>query len=56
MENYKIVYKETLIYTFNVEANSPEEAKAVFEEKIAYGELDFSDGEIDTTEFIVKAV
>lgn len=56
MKNYKIVYKETLIHTFDVEASSEEEAKAVFEEKIAYGEFDFSDGEIDTTEFIVKAV
>ena len=54
MKNYQIVYKETLIHTFNVEANSEAEAKAVFEEKLAYGEFDFSDGEIDTTEFIIK--
>lgn len=56
MKNYKIVYKETLIHTFDVEASSEEEAKAVFEKKIAYGEFDFSDGEIDTTEFIIKEV
>ena len=54
MKTYTIVYKETLIHTFEVEANSPEEAKNVFEEKIAYGEFDFSDGEIDTTEFNIK--
>ena len=54
MKNYQIVYKETLIHTFNVEANSEAEAKVVFEEKLAYGEFDFSDGEIDTTEFSIK--
>ena len=53
-KTYKITYKETLIHTFEVEANSPEEAKALFEKKIAYGEFDFSDGEIDTTEFNIE--
>ena len=56
MKNYRIVYKETLIHTFDVEADSEEEAKEIFEEKIAYGEFDFSDGEIDETEFIIKEV
>lgn len=56
MKNYRIIYKETLIHTFDVEANSEEEAKEVFEGKIAYGEFDFSDGEIDTTEFIIKEI
>jgi hypothetical protein len=56
MRTYKIIYKETLIHTFEVDANSPEEAKVIFEEKIAYGEFDFSDGEIDETEFIIQEV
>lgn len=56
MRNYRIIYKETLIHTFDVEADSPEEAKEVFEESLTYGELDFSDGEIDTTEFIIKEI
>ena len=56
VKNYRIVYRETLIHTFDVEASSEEEAKAVFEEKITYGEFDFSGGEIDTTEFIIKEV
>lgn len=53
-KTYKIIYRETLIHTFEVEANSPEEAKALFEEKVAYGEFDFSDGEIDETEFNIE--
>ena len=56
MKNYRVIYKETLIHTFDVEADSPEEAKEVFEEKIAYGEFDFSDGEIDETEFSIKEI
>jgi hypothetical protein len=56
MKNYRVIYKETLIHTFGVEADSPEEAKEAFEEKIAYGEFDFSDGEIDETEFIIKEI
>ena len=56
MKNYKIIYKETLVHTFEVEANSPEEAKARFEENIAYGEFDFSCGEIDDTEFRVVEI
>ena len=56
MKNYRIVYKETLIHTFDVEADSEEEAKTAFEEKISYGEFDFSDGEIDEIEFIIKEV
>lgn len=56
MKNYRVIYKETLIHTFDVDANSEEEAKAIFEEKIADGEFDFSDGEIDDTEFIINEV
>lgn len=56
MKNYRVIYRETLIHTFDVEANSEEEAKAIFEEKIAYCEFDFSDGEIDETEFIINEV
>lgn len=56
MKNYVITYKEMLVHTFEVEANSSEEAKSVFEEKIGDGEFDFSHGEIDGTEFKIEEV
>ena len=54
MANYKIIYKETLVHTFYVEANSEEEANKVFENQVSNGEIDFSDGEIDDTEIKIE--
>ena len=50
MKTYKITYTETLVHTFYVEADSPEEAVKVFDESARAGEFDFSDGEIANTE------
>lgn len=54
MKTYKVIYKETLIHTFYVDANSAEEAEAIFKEQSMACELDFSDGEVDETEYIIK--
>jgi hypothetical protein len=51
MKTYKVTYKETLIHTFYVEANNEEEAKGAFEEDLMDGKVDFSDGEVDETEY-----
>lgn len=47
---YKVVYTETIVHEFYVEANSVEEAKEEFEYMGQEGKLDFSDGEIVDTE------
>ena len=51
MKTYKVTYVEKLIHTFYVEANDKEEAERVFEEGCENGQFDFSDGEIDTTDY-----
>jgi hypothetical protein len=51
MKTYKVTYKETLIHTFYVEAENEEEAKDAFEEDLMQGRVDFSDGEVDETEY-----
>ena len=54
MKTYKVTYKETLIHTFYVDANNEEEAEEIFKAQSMAGELDFSDGEIDETEYIIE--
>ena len=54
MKTYKVTYKETLIHTFYVDANSAEEAERIFNEQGMDGELDFSDGTVDETEYIIE--
>lgn len=54
MKTYKVTYKETLIHTFYVDANSSEEAEVIFNKQGMNGELDFSDGEVDETEYIIE--
>ena len=54
MKTYKVTYKETLIHTFYVEANNEEEAEEIFKAQSMACELDFSDGEIDETEYIIE--
>lgn len=51
-KTYEIVYTETLEHHFEVEANSPEEAKKIFEN--SSGEFDFSYGAIIDTSTVVK--
>ena len=51
-KTYEIVYTETLEHHFEVEANSSEEAKKIFEN--SSGEFDFSYGTIIDTSTIVK--
>lgn len=54
MKTYKVTYKETLVHTFYVEANNEDEAKEVFDNKAANGEIDFSYGEVDDTEVKIE--
>jgi hypothetical protein len=54
MKTYKVTYIEKLIHTFYVDANNEEEAQRVFEEQAISCELDFSDGEIDETEYKIE--
>lgn len=54
MKTYKVTYIEKLIHTFYVEANNEEEAERVFEEGCMNSQFDFSDGEIDTTDYWVE--
>ena len=51
MKTYKVTYIEKIIHTFYVEANDKEEAERVFEEGCMNSQFDFSDGEIDTTDY-----
>ena len=53
MKNYQIIYNEVLTHSFQVEANSEEEAEAKFKRMLYNGELDFSYGEITDTSFEV---
>lgn len=51
MKDYQIIYNEVLTHSFQVEANSEEEAEAKFKRMLYNGELDFSYGEITDTSF-----
>jgi hypothetical protein len=53
MKTYKVTYIEKLIHTFYVEAENAEEAERTFEEGCMNSQFDFSDGEIDTTDYWV---
>ena len=44
MKLYRVNYTETVCYDFFVEANSPEEAEDLFNQKVEEGEFDFNDG------------
>lgn len=54
MKTYKVTYKETLIHTFYVDANNKDEADDVFQAQVMHGELDFSDGAVDETMYIIE--
>lgn len=51
MKNYQIIYNEVITHSFQVEANSEEEAEVEFKRMADNGELDFSYGEITDTSF-----
>jgi antitoxin component YwqK of YwqJK toxin-antitoxin module len=53
MKTYKVTYIEKLIHTFYVEAENEEEAERVFEEGCMNSMFDFSDGEVDSTDYWV---
>lgn len=53
-KTYKITYTETLVHTFYVDAESPEDAVEIFDEDARNGEYDFSDGEVSNTEIEVE--
>ena len=53
MKTYKVTYKEVLIHTFYVDANNEEEAARVFEEGCMNAQFDFSDGEVDETDYTI---
>lgn len=53
-KTYEIVYTETLVHKFEVEASTPEEAKRVFEERNNNGEFDFSYGEFVDSSITVE--
>ena len=46
MRNYKIIYTETLQHEFHIEANSKEEAEAMFNLLNNFGAYDYSRGEV----------
>ena len=54
MKEYKITYKETLVHTFYVTADSEEEARSAFDAEVHEGLIDFSDGEVAETEVSIS--
>ena len=54
MKTYKVTYIEKLIHTFYVDANNEEEAERAFEEGCMNSQFDFSDGEVDSTDYWVE--
>lgn len=49
MKTYKIIYTESLVHTFYVNALNKESAREEFNRKSANGELDYSGGEVYDT-------
>lgn len=54
MKTYRVSYVETLVHTFYVEASNEQEAQEAFEEGCMNGQFDFSDGEIEDTNYFIK--
>ena len=54
MKTYKVTYKETIVHEFYVEANNKEEAEKAFEEGCMEMAFDFSNGEVEETEYSVS--
>lgn len=51
----KIIYRETLVHQFDIDAHTKEDAMKKFLKLVNEGEIDFSYGEIVDTETIVKS-
>ena len=49
MKTYKVIYTESLVHAFYMDAENEEEAREEFDRKSANGELDYSDGEVYNT-------
>lgn len=46
MKTYKVIYTESLVHAFYVDAENEEKAREEFDRKAANGEFDYSDGEV----------
>ena len=53
-KTFNVIYTETLVHKFEIEAFTPEEAKKVFEERNNKGEFDFSYGEFVDSSITVE--
>ena len=49
MKTYKVIYTESLVHAFYVDANNEEEAREKFDRLSMLGELDYSGGEVYET-------
>jgi hypothetical protein len=49
MKTYKVIYTESLVHVFYVDAENEEAAREEFDRKSANGELDYSGGEVYNT-------
>lgn len=53
-KTYKIIYTETLVHWFYVEAENETEAKERFEQGLMDGEFDFTHGDVDSSDFKIE--
>lgn len=51
-KSYTVIYEETIVHTFTVDASDKEHARLLFENERMRGELDFSDGELVDAEVV----
>lgn len=54
MRTYKVIYKETLVHTFYIEADNIEDVEDTFDRFVDHGEVDFSDGELVDSEIMIE--
>ena len=50
MKTFKVIYQEVLMHEFYIEAETESEVDAKFVEMANDGELDFSNGEVESSE------
>jgi hypothetical protein len=53
-KTYKIIYTETLVHWFYVDAKNEVEAKEKFEQGLMDGEFDFTHGDVDSSDFKIE--
>ena len=51
MKTYKIIYKETLVHWFYVDAENEADAQARFEQGLIDCEFDFCDGDVADSDY-----